>query len=175
MEAITKQVKISSREYERNYTATPKTGKHQLIVETIPERYASSSRFLIVFQLPTEKLAPDSIQIHIRLTFVTHSVDFRYTFRFVSPHDLTFVIHSNSHSNKSYFQYIFVTHSVSGSQTPYISIYICYIFATHSLHIRYTFATHSVSHSLMFLIHIYIQTHLHLQLHLHLHYIHIYI
>ena len=92
-------------------------------------------------QEPTEKLAPDSLQIHIRLTFVTHSVDFRYTFGFINPHDLTFVIHSNSYSNKFRFQYIFVTHSVSGSHIPHISIDICY-----------TFTTHSGSHSLMIII-----------------------
>ena len=78
----------------------------------------------------TEKLAPDSIQIHIRLNFLTHSINFRYAFRFVNPDDLTFVIHSNLHSNEFYCHYIFVTHSVSGSQTIYISIDICYTFTT---------------------------------------------
>ena len=127
------------------------------MVQTIPKLIASqacckyhqnSSIFSYFGFQPTEKLAPDSLQIHIRLTFVTHSVDFRYTFGFVNPHDLTFVIHSNLYSNKFHFQYIFVTHSVSGSQTPHISVDICY-----------TFTTHSVSHSLMIIIFIQILIH----------------
>ena len=54
-------------------------------------------------------------------TFVTHSPYWalywtnRHSFRFVYPPDFTFAIHSNLYSNKFYFHYIFVTHSVSGA------------------------------------------------------------
>ena len=71
-------------------------------------------------------------------------LDFRYTFGFVNPHDFTFVKHSNLHSNAFYFRYIFVIHSVFGTQTPDISIDFCYTFTTHSVSHSKLIITHSL-------------------------------